>query len=340
MLNRKFISLLLIVVTFFVITYRDIIAFATENPDFTIDSSQRDDIDHISSKAAIIIDFATGIVIYELNADELRVPASMTKIIAAYVVLDAVRDGVVSMDTGLVTRESTSAFSYVRAYTNVPMPPESSYTVRELLEAVIVRSACAATIALGEGIFGSDEALIAKMNEKTAQLGIEAVFHDSWGGSPQNRISARGMAEITMSLIKDYPEILDITSQSYVYFDEVRYNSTNMLLGDYDGIDGVKTGFTNPAGWCFTGTAIREGRRIISVTMGSVQGYRFPDSVVLLDYGFENFGSVLADHFKAAMQQLMPNYNSSSLMPAIIYSNVDEARYLGMRELAVILNGS
>jgi len=341
MLSKKIISILLIVVAFiiFVQPYHNV--SANENPVFTVDLSERDDdINHITSKAAIVIDYATGFVIYELNADELRVPASMTKVIAAYVVLDAVRDGIVDMDTGLMTSDSTSAFSYVRAYTNVPMPPESSYTVRELLEAVIIRSACAATIALGEGIFGSDEALIAKMNEKTAQLGIDAVFHDSWGGSPHNRISARGMAEITMSLIRDYPEILDITSKNSIYFNEVRYNSTNILLGDYEGIDGIKTGFTNPAGWCFTGTAIREERRIISVTMGSVQGYRFPDSVVLLDYGFNNFGPVLANHFKAAMQQLLPQYRSSSLMPAMIYSNVDEARSLGMRELAVILNGS
>ena len=292
----------------------------------------------ITSQAAIVIDFDTGLVIFEHNADELRVPASMAKMVAAHVVFDAIRDGAVSLDTLIDISDDVSEFSYVRAFSNVPLPVQSSFSVRDLLYVVIVRSASAATIALGEGIFGSEEAMVAKMNEKALQLGISAEFFDSWGGSPDNRISARGMADMTRALIKEYPEILEFTSKANVTFDDIPYRNTNMLIAEYEGVDGFKTGFTNPAGWCFTATALQKGRRIISVTMGSVQGYRFSDSVILLDHGFLNYNVVIANHFKSAVKSSvpMPPLNTT-LVPLKMY-NIYEARYIGLRDLALILN--
>ena len=291
----------------------------------------------LTSEAAIVIDFCTGLVIFELNADEQRVPASMTKMIAVFVVMDAIKAGQISFDSNVIIGESTSIFSYNRGYSNVPLPANSSYTIRELLDVVIVRSASAATIALGEALFGSENAFVAKMNEKMTHLGIEASFFDSWGGSPNNRISARGMAEITRILINEHPEVLDFTSQSSVTFDEIEYRSTNLLLREYEGIDGLKTGFTNPAGWCFTGTALQEDRRIISVTMGSVQGNRFTDSVILLDHGFENYGITIANHFRNAIQQPDIEQNIGFLIPITTY-NIDLAKYIELRALALILN--
>ena len=292
----------------------------------------------ITSQAAIVIDFATGLVIFEHNKDELRVPASMTKMIAVYVVFDAVRDGLIDFDTEIEITESSSLFSYVRAFSNVPMPRDSIYTLRELLDVVIVRSASAATISLGEGIFGSEQALVAKMNEKVNQLGITAEFHDSWGGSPNNRISASGMAELTRAFIKEYPEILEITSQKSVFFDEIEYRSTNPLLVDYDGVDGFKTGYTRPAGWCFTSTAMQEGRRIITVTMGSEQGFRFADSVILLDYGYSYYNITLAGHFRDSIHFLdVFKTNAAPLVPISMF-NIYEAKYMDIRDLAIILN--
>ena len=294
----------------------------------------------ISSEAAFVMDFTTGLVIYEFNADELRVPASMTKMVAVFVVFDAIKDGLIGLDTVMEFSEETSNFSYNRAFSNVPMPLESIYTAEQLLEVVIIRSASAATIALGEGIFGSEEALVAKMNNKAEQLGVEATFRDSWGGSPNNRISARGMAEITRALIYEYPEVLTITSMRSVFFDDIEYRNTNLLLTDYEGVDGLKTGFTNPAGWCFTGTALLEERRIISVTMGSVQGYRFPDSVILLDYGFENYNIKIAGHFRGSLHKLDIFQNIRSPLVPITAYNIDEAYSLGIRNLAIILNSA
>ena len=296
--------------------------------------------DEISSEAAIIIDSDTGLVIYEYNADEMRVPASMTKMIAVLVIFEAIRDNIVSLDTIVYTSEEISLFSYMRDYSNVPMPLNSSYTVSELLDVIIVRSACAATVALGEAVFGSEEATVARMNEKLEQLGISGVFYDCWGRSPDNRISARGMAAVARAIIKEYPEVLGISSKASVIFDGVSYNSTNFLVGTYEGVDGLKTGFTNPAGWCFTGTAVQNGRRIITVTMGSSGGKRFVDSRILLDFGFNNVNPVIANHFRSSIRpEGTRQMSDSALVPTILY-NIEEAKYFEMRSLALILNES
>jgi len=292
----------------------------------------------ITSKAAIVMDFTTGLVIFEHNADELRIPASMAKMVAVHVLFDTIKASYISLETFIQPSAAVSAFSFDRYWSNVPMPVNSYFTVRELLDAVIVRSACAATVALGESIFGSEEALVSKMNEKVAQLGIEAYFYDSWGGSPENRVSARGMAELTRALIREHPEILGITSQHTIMFDDVEYRSTNPLLTEYEGVDGFKTGYTNPAGWCFTGTALIDGRRLITVTMGSVQGFRFPDSVILLDYGFANFDKTVANHFRSSIKPLdLYNTINSSLVPIMMFK-IEESQYFDLRYLALILN--
>ena len=293
----------------------------------------------VTSKAAIVIDHATGLVILEYNADELRVPASMTKMIAVYVVFDAINDGIINFDTVFEITGEASSFSYVRAFSNVPMPRGSAYTVRELLSVVISRSASAATISLGEGLFGSEEALVAKMNEKMNLLGIEAEFSDSWGGSPENRISARGMVEFTRLFIKEYPEILEFSSKESVFFDEIEYRSTNPLLTSYVGVDGFKTGYTRPAGWCFTGTASVDGRRIIAVTMGSEQGNRFPDTEILLDYGFSYYNLTIAKHFRGAMSYNLDSFHltGTPLVP-ISEFNIYESKHINIRDLAILLN--
>jgi len=292
----------------------------------------------ITSKAAIVIDFLSGLVIFEHNADELRVPASMAKMVAVYVVLDAIRDRFTFFEAFIQTSDTVSVFSYDREFSNVPMPRNSFYTVRELLGVVIARSASAATVALGEGIFGSEEAMVAKMNEKVMQLGIEALFFDSWGGSPENRLSAHGMAELTRALIREHPIVLDFTSQKIVYFDEVEYTNTNPLLSSYNGADGFKTGFTNPAGWCFTGTAVVDDRRLISVTMGSAQGFRFPDSVILLDYGFANYDRVVANHFRTSSKHLDIHHALGSPLVPIKMYEIEELQYFNLLYIAMLLN--
>ncbi|MCL2249021.1 MAG: serine hydrolase [Oscillospiraceae bacterium] len=292
----------------------------------------------ITSAAAIVMDFDTGLVIFEYNAHEQRVPASMTKMVTAYVVLDAIEAGIVNFDTLVPTNEENAAFSVQRGFSNIAMPVGSEFTIRELMEAAVVRSASAATVQMGEAAFGTDEETIAAMNQKLAELGIEGYFADSWGLSPDNSLSAHGMAEITKSLINSHPIILEITAMEYIEFNGEEYRNTNFMLRYYENVDGFKTGFTTPAGWCFAGTAVYNGRRLITVTMGSEQGERFADTRILLDYGIKNVGAVIAEHIMGEISAINPNVRLGSPLMPISHFNVELAEHFTIRELAIILN--
>ena len=296
--------------------------------------------DHeLSSQGAIVIDFETGVVLFGLSEDTRRVPASMIKVLAVYVVYDAIKAGKASLSTKAVISASTSEFSRDRTWSNVPLNEGASFTIRELLEVVLIRSACAATVALGEAIFGSEKNLISKMKEKASQLGFDVRIYDSWGGSPDNRISPRGLAEITRGLIKDYPEVLDITSKRNVTFNGVTYGTSNLLLGYYDGLDGFKTGFTNPAGYCFIGTAKRDGRRLISVTMGSSLESRYPDTRAMLNYGFEVADKKI-DEFLGIKRAKPSGANlviNGVQWPLTAYL-IDDYHYFKLRDIAFLLN--
>ena len=249
----------------------------------------------ITSKGACVLDFDTGVMLFGYEEETQRVPASMTKVLTAYVIYDAIKAGEIKLDTAVKISTAVSDFSYNREYSNVPLPRDISVSINSLLDVVLVNSACAAAVALGEGLCGSEEAFAVRMNKKVAQLGIDAVFYDAFGGSPDNRISPRGMAELSRSLIIEHPEVLKKTQQKTVTFRGVEYKNTNPLLDQYEGLDGLKTGYTDPAMYCFTATAERDGRRLVSVTMGSASGTaRGTDSRVLLDYGFAVADSLIA----------------------------------------------
>jgi len=243
----------------------------------------------IFSRGAVVIDFETGTPLFEHNARTQRVPASMIKMVAVHVVLDAVRDGLTTMDSRIVISQNIADLSRTPGWANIALNAGDSHTVRELLEIVVVRSANAATSALGEGIFGSEEALVYRMNEKARELNIRATFADSFGISPNNRISPLALAWMMRYLIMDHPHVLEFTAMRNVSWQggDPLIN-TNHLLTRFEGADGLKTGFTTPAGFCLVGTATRDGRRLITVVMGNTVETRFPDTETLLEWGFAN----------------------------------------------------
>ena len=251
----------------------------------------------ISSQAAVVIDFETGLVLYGHSQDAQRVPASTLKLVTAHVILDAISAGELTMDTVTRISADTSEFSRNREFSNIRLAAGAQLTIRQLLEFSIVSSACAATVALAEALSGSQRAFLTRMNSLATRLGIQARFYDCWGGSEENRISAYGMAILTRSLIDEHPEILVIATKRSVSYNGTTYSNTNAMLGQYDGIDGMKTGFTTPAGYCFIGTAQRGDRRIIAVTLGSTQSSRWSDTRILLDYGFSVVDRMVEEFF-------------------------------------------
>lgn len=242
----------------------------------------------ISSKGAFVMDYATGEELYSYEGDTPRVPASMTKVMTLYVVLEAIHNREIDYDTVINISEETY---------NIGQDPENQaaklkygvgYRIDELMDVTLVYSACDAAHALAEAVSGTETNFVNRMNKTAINMGVNAVFADS-SGLESSWVTPRAMATIVRNIISDYPEILDISKKKSIYFHGTEYKNTNKLLGAlfYEGADGMKTGTTSMAGCCFTGTAQRNGERIIAVTMGSSGGnYRFTDVKTMLDYGF------------------------------------------------------
>ncbi|MFF5997001.1 D-alanyl-D-alanine carboxypeptidase family protein [Lysinibacillus sp. KU-BSD001] len=271
--------------------------------------------------AAILIDAESGKILYEQNADTSLGIASMTKMMTEYLLLDAIKEGTVSWDQEYRITEYTYKVSQDRALSNVPLREDGTYTIRELYEAMAIYSANAATIAIAETIAGTETEFVKLMNAKAEELGLEGYkfvnssglnnvnlygMHPAGtGAEDENVMPAKSVAKLAYHLLKDHPEVLETSKIAKKMFregtdDEIEMENWNFMLPglvfEYAGVDGLKTGTTEFAGHCFTGTAERNGTRLISVVMKAVdsQGVgsrkaRFDATAKLFDYGFSQF---------------------------------------------------
>lgn len=273
---------------------------------------------------AILIDADSGKVLYEENADQPLGIASMTKMMTEYLMFEALEEGTISWDQEYRVNGYTYAVSQDRRLSNVPLRRDGTYTIRELYEAVAIYSANAATIAIAETIAGTEAEFIKLMNEKAEEMGLkdykfvnstglnnkelQGMHPAGTGENDENVMPARSVAKLAYQLLKDYPEVLETTKISKKVFREGTDDAISManwnfmlpgLVYEYPGVDGLKTGTTEFAGHCFTGTATRADKRVIAVVMnavdtkgvGSYQA-RFDATRALFDYGFSQFTDV------------------------------------------------
>lgn len=250
---------------------------------------------YISSAGACVTDYDTGEVLYELNGYSPRVPASMTKIMTLYCVYEALENGEIALDTRVPISSNVYYKSRNKLYQNmIALNYDTVYTVDEIMGIVITYSASAATVALAELVGGGSEAtFVRRMNKTAEKLGINARYYDSCGVA-DNQITPVSMAELARKTIMKYPDIIARSSKKSVKFKGAVYPTTNHLLDTYyyEGADGLKTGTGTAAGACFCGTAVRDGKRLVAVTMGSSSaGQRFTDTARLLNYGFAEIKS-------------------------------------------------
>ena len=299
---------------------------------------------NITSQGAIVIDFDTGTVLFGHREETRRAPASMLKMLTAYVIYDAIKAGEISFDTVTKISQGVSRFSYDREFANVRLQPGQEVTIRELLDVSILISANAATVALAEALSNTEQAFVGRMQAKLIELNIGGRVVDCYGGSPDNSMSPFGFAFLMRNLLIEHPEILELTSKRTTVFDGTTYRNTNALLTDYSGADGLKTGYTDAAGHCLASSAERDGRRLIAVTMGSATGKRFDDSIVLLNHGFEVA--------KTALLPLEPALESGFVFPSganliidgvtrpLSAFNIDGLHYFKLRDIAYLLSGT
>ena len=246
---------------------------------------------NFEAASVFVMDGDTGEELYSYYGDTARVPASMTKVLTAYIIYQELEKGTITLDTPIKISHNVAVKSRDSNYPMaVPLTEGATYTVDTLLHLIMIPSASASCIAMAEHISGSESAFVKRMNETAKSLGLNATYYNCHGAQP-NYITARSQAKLTKIFIDTYPDILRITSKSGVSFNGSYYNNTNHMLNTmapYEGLDGFKTGTIAEAGYCVTTTAVRNGRRVIAVVMKSTSdAQRFADSRQLLDYGFQ-----------------------------------------------------
>jgi serine-type D-Ala-D-Ala carboxypeptidase (penicillin-binding protein 5/6) len=279
-------------------------------------SANAEDALTVNAEAAIIVEAETGKIIYEKNSETALGIASMTKMMTEYLLLEAVNEGKVDWDQQYTIPVPLSNLSHLTGLSNVPLEAEAQYTVRELYEAMAIYSANAATMALANIIAGSESNFVKMMNDKAAELGLESykfvnstglnnrdlgeLRPEGTGAEEENVMSAKDTAKLAYQLINEFPEVLETSSVPKKMFGEVEMENWNWMLPglvyEYEGMDGLKTGTTDFAGYCFTGTAERNGMRYITVVMDAQPNEgenpyhaRFAQTANLMNYAFNNF---------------------------------------------------
>ena len=241
-----------------------------------------------AARQAILVDFETGAVLFEKNAEAPMFPASMTKIMTAYLTFDRLREG--SLDLGDTFRVSERAWRMGGSKMFVDVGGDVS--VADLLRGVIVQSGNDASIVLAEGIAGSEDVFAALMTDRALGLGMTGtVFTNATGWPDNNHVTtAHDLATLAASMIRDFPEFYPLFAETGFTYNGISQDNRNPLLFLDVGADGLKTGHTEAAGYGLTASAVRDDRRLVLVINGldSVRA-RSDEATRLLGWGFANF---------------------------------------------------
>jgi D-alanyl-D-alanine carboxypeptidase len=235
---------------------------------------------------ALLFDPADGSILYAEDQDHQWHPASLTKIMTALLVFEAIRDGKLSLEDKI----GCSELAHSQAPSRIGLPVGAQITVKMALQALIVKSANDAAIMLAEAVSGSHEAFVARMNATAARLGMtRTVFANANGLPALEQVStARDLAKLTAVVVRDFPTYASLWSMAEMRIGKRRLRNHNALLRNYDGADGMKTGFICDSGFNVVASATRDGRRLVAVVLGEVTGgQRSARAANLLEHGFQ-----------------------------------------------------
>lgn len=242
----------------------------------------------VPAEAYLLIDHVTGAVLAEHAADVQRPPASLTKLMTAYLSFEAVREGTVTLDEHVVVSEKAWRMRGSRMFIEVG----TEVAVEDLLRGLIVQSGNDAAVALAERIAGSEEAFAALMNERAAELGMTSTtFRNSTGLPAAGHLStARDLVVLARALLEDFPDLRGLFAEEEFTFNGIRQFNRNRLMRRDAWIDGLKTGYTASAGYCVALSAVRDDMRLVAVVLGAdTASARERAGRALLDFGFEQF---------------------------------------------------
>lgn len=285
-------------------------------------------VPQLAVKSAVLLEPSTGQVLYSMNSEEALPPASMTKMMSEYIVADQVKNGKIKWDDTVTVKENAAKQIGSRVF----LAEGEQYTVKQLYIAMAVGSANDATVALAEYVAGSELNFVKMMNDEAKRMGLPTAYYANSTGlniadmpaayrpnsTKETVMSAMDAAILAKYIVEDHPDFSQFTTiQSYQFRprDKDPIINWNWMLPAnasvpnfkqfaYPGLDGMKTGHTDAAGQCFTGTAVRDGVRLISVVMGAdTEARRFTETAKLLDYGFNNFEIKKVGQAKSTIKQ-------------------------------------
>ncbi len=242
----------------------------------------------VAASSYYLMDFNSGRVLAEKEADKRVAPASLTKIMTVYVVFRELKAGHLTLDEKVTISQNAWETGGSKMFVEV----NKQVLVEDLLQGVIIQSGNDASVALAEHVAGSEQTFAVMMNEQAARLGMtNSHFENSMGLPTQNHYSsAHDLAILAQALIKEFPEYYRWDSQKEFTYNGITQQNRNQLLWRDPSVDGIKTGFTDDAGYCMVASAKREDMRLISVVMGTASAAaRANESQSLLNYGFRFF---------------------------------------------------
>ncbi len=244
----------------------------------------------IEARAWMVMDLESGQIIAQHNADERLAPASLTKLLTASLVFSALDAQRLSLDQDITVSERAWRTGGSRTFIEVNKPVK----VSDLLQGMIVQSGNDATIQLAEAVAGSVEVFVDQMNKEAQAFGMtNSSFGDPTGlPSPNTYTTVRDLSILAQHVIKDHPSYYHYFSQQEFTYNKIRQPNRNGLLARNIGVDGLKTGHTDDAGYCLISTAVRDGRRVLSIMMGTkTMREREQFSQQLLDWSYQNFNN-------------------------------------------------
>ena len=245
-----------------------------------------------NAKSAILVDNLSGKVLFEKNADEKLAPASMTKLGSMLLIMEALDNGTIKLEDKVTISKEAANMGGSQVF----LQEGEVYTVHDLLKGIAIASGNDAVVAMAEKIGGSQNAFVEMLNKRFKELGaVNTNFVNAHGLDAEGHYStAKDMSIIARELLK-HPKILEYTSIYEEYLEKndgsrIWLVNTNKLVRFYDGVDGLKTGFTTSAGYCLTATAKKDNFRLVSVVMGEDSSEnRSSDTVKMLNYAFNTF---------------------------------------------------
>ena len=242
----------------------------------------------IAARAFVLLDVQSGQVLASVAGEDRFEPASLTKLMSAYLVFSAIRDK--KLDPAAAVNVSERAWKATGS--RMFIEPNKPVTVEDLLRGMIVQSGNDATVALAEAVAGTEEAFVALMNKQAQRMGLaNTAFANSTGmPAPGHHASARDLAVLAAAVIRDFPDRYPLYSQKDFTWNRITQANRNRLLWIDPSVDGMKTGFTEAAGYCLVASSKRGERRLISVVLGTQSDVlRMTESQKLLNYGFQAF---------------------------------------------------